>query len=306
MPLVMPLATVLASTRGKINLAFVLGSVALLVFHLLAPGLEKEFSYHMLFGVVLTLGLVHGCLDYEVEMNTNPRLSKLRFYVVYIVQMLAVGLLWLVSQQVAVIFFFICTAWHFGETDFSLFKLDVHPAIIALYGLGITVWLFGSHLDENLGNLTALGLISESQKDVMALIPRIAEIMTIAAALMIALAAFLSGLYTSLPNMLMLGGVLLVTWFLPLIPAFTAYFGFWHSLHTIHLIKSDIKLSLPKLALKAAPLLGASLSSTALLILAFAYFELSPQAVLLVFISALTLPHAGTMHQLLLRHRQAA
>jgi beta-carotene 15,15'-dioxygenase len=291
------------SPQSKINLLFLLVSITLMLMHHFALTIETSVSYPILFGVVLSLGLIHGCLDFEIAKRTNPQSTLARFLLGYITQILAVGLVWLVNPQLALLIFLACTAWHFGETDLSLFKRDTSKPVIWMYGIGITAWLLGNHLDENLSYVFALGLADPTNLLFVDNIQEITIWISILSLVLVAAASFLSGLYRSKSNLLSLGMLLGVTYFLPILPAFTAYFGFWHSMHTLYLIRTDIKLSVKGLIVRAAPYFLVSIVMTALMVFLFEAFKLSSQAVLVVFISSLTLPHAQTMHRLLLRYR---
>lgn len=275
----------------------------MLSIHELAPVFEASYSYPIMFVVVITLGLIHGCLDYEIETKDKPNVSRLQFSYKYTFLMLLVAGTWLVSPFAALVFFLACTAWHFGETDFSIFKLNVHPFLIAMYGLGITGWLIGSHLDENQDIFCFLKIACPDSTDNIPNVENITTYISIGSIALITGAAFFSGLWRSVEKCLILSSMLMVTWMLPMIPAFTVYFGFWHSLHTLNLIKEDINLTFKSLIVKAAPYLLICIAITFVMIMFFSSVNLGSDVVLVVFISALTLPHATTMHNLLLRYR---
>jgi len=291
------------SAKAAVNLSFVGIGILMIGIHYLAPEFEVLYSYPILFGVVISLGLIHGCLDFEVAKRTNPQSKLLPFLIKYIAQILVLSLVWLVSPQLALLIFLACTAWHFGETDLSLFKLKANPLIIWVYGIGITTWLLGAHLDDNLQYLYDLGFASPSNRFLKTHLHKITIGIRLIALIVIGFTTYFAGLYKSKSNLALLVGILLITYLLPILSAFTVYFGFWHSLHTLRLIKSDIKITTKVLMIKAAPYLLISIGMTVVMILVFALFKLGSETVLLVFISSLTLPHATTMHHLLSRYR---
>jgi len=185
----------------------------------------------------------------------------------------------------------------------SLFKVDSSPAIIWIYGVGVTSWLLGCHLDDNLPYVYALGLAKTSDKFFLANIEEITLYVRIVSFILVCVAVYFSDLYKSKNNMLLLSMLLLITYLLPVLSAFTVYFGFWHSLNTLYLIKNDIQVTMKKLVFKAAPYLLVSIVMTMVMIKLFAVFNFGSETVLLVFVSSLTLPHAITMHGLLKRYR---
>jgi beta-carotene 15,15'-dioxygenase len=291
------------SPQALINYTFTTVGIILMLIHYFFPSIEIQYSYPVLFVVVLTLGLIHGCLDYEIAKNTDSAVSLPIFTFKYLIQILAVALVWYFSPSLALLIFLACTAWHFGETDFSLFKLAVHPAVITLYGIGMTTWLLGCHLDENINYLYTLGLASPSNTWLISNIQTVTLAVSSLSLLFIFIAAIMSGLYKSITNTGLLLILLVVTWSLPVLLAFTVYFGFWHSLHTLLLIKSSISVSTKGLMSKAMPYLIISIVMTFVMIYFFSLINLGSEVVLVVFISSLTLPHAGVMHGLLLRYR---
>ena len=294
---------IVISPKAVINLSFLSIGTLMLGIHYLFPDFEVRYSYPILFGVVISLGLVHGCLDFEIAKNTNPQSKLLNFLTNYLAQILALSLVWLFNPQLALLIFLACTAWHFGETDLSLFKLNVNTLVIWVYGIGITTWLLGNHLEDNIQYIYDLGFAQPSNDFLQTNIHQITIGLRIVALAFIGFAVYFSGLYHSKSNLVLLFAMLSITYLLPILSAFTVYFGFWHSLHTLRLIKVDIKITTKGLFLKAAPYLVVSIIMTVLMILGFALFNLGSETVLLVFISSLTLPHASTMHSLLLRYR---
>jgi len=289
--------------KSQINVLFLTIGLLFIGLHHFFPVFELNFGYLFFFGVVISLGLVHGCLDFEVEKVNNKNSSLLRFLSSYVFQILLVATIWFLNPLLALVIFLACTAWHFGETDLSLFKIDSPPAVVWIYGIGITSWLLGCHLDENLNYVYALGLAKTSDQYFLTHIEEITIYVRIISLLFISVAALYSGLYKSKHNLFFLTAILLITYLLPILSAFTVYFGFWHSINTLYLIKADIQITVKELLFKAAPYLIVSIVMTVVMIKLFAYFNLGSDTVLLVFVSSLTLPHAITMHGLLKRYR---
>jgi Brp/Blh family beta-carotene 15,15'-monooxygenase len=291
------------NSKFKINFLFITIGLLFIWVHNFLPSLEIRFGYMFFFCVVLTLGLVHGCLDFEIEKINDKETSLIWFLFSYILQILLVAIVWFFNPHLALFIFLACTAWHFGETDLSLFKADSSPTIIWLYGVGVTSWLLGCHLDDNLPYIYSLGLAKTSDIFFLANIEKITLYVRIASLFFLCVAVYFSNLYKSQNNIFLLSMLLLITYLLPILSAFTVYFGFWHSLNTLYLIKNDIQVTMKKLIYKAAPYLLVSVVMTMVMIKLFAVFNFGSETVLLVFVSSLTLPHAITMHGLLNRYR---
>jgi len=269
------------------------------------PNFNEVYAYPILFVVVVSLGLIHGSLDYDVEATHEPKTNRVSFSVKYTLQMAVIAGVWIIAPSIALGLFFLFTAWHFGETDFSLFKITFKPAMVLIYGLGLTGWLLGNHLTERILYIDRLDLFPKQTL----LNPTIMENATIAIVcisfVLIAIAVISSGLYKKPMAVLSLAILLAITWYLPLLLAFTFYFGFWHSMHTINLIMNDIKVGVKTLVIKAIPYLMVSILCTAVLIATLGYLKLNAEVILFIFISSVTLPHASIMHHMLRRSREA-
>jgi Brp/Blh family beta-carotene 15,15'-monooxygenase len=268
------------------------------------PDFNLSYSYAITFVVIITLGLIHGSLDYDVDAGSKPSPNLLLFLVKYTFQMVIIAAIWMVAPALALSLFLLFTAWHFGETDFSLFKLNFEPVTVMLYGVGITGWLLGSHYTPERKEFTdALSFFIEANTSTNYTFEQLTKLLSLVSFGLIVVAAVWSKLYRNPTALLILATLLLITWFLPLLLSFTFYFGFWHSMHTINLIKNDIKVNNKVLFIKAVPYLGTSIVMGIASIFVLEAFNQNTELALFVFISSLTLPHATVMHQMLKRFR---
>ena len=289
-----------------INLIAILAAISFLASVQIIPDFNQAYSYGITFIVIITLGLIHGSLDYDVDAGSKSSPNLLAFLGKYIFQMVIIAAIWMVAPALALSLFLLFTAWHFGETDFSLFKLKFEPVTVMLYGVGITGWLLGSHYTPERKEFTdALSLFIESNIGTTYTFKQLTEILSLVSFGLILAAAVLSKIFRTPIALLLLTALLLITWFLPLLLSFTFYFGFWHSMHTINLIMNDIKVNTKVLVIKSLPYLGTAITMGLASIFVLEAFDQNTELAIFVFISSLTLPHATVMHQMLKRYRSA-
>jgi beta-carotene 15,15'-dioxygenase len=261
------------------------------------PAWVQSYGLYVLFATVLTLGLIHGSLDYEVELAQAPGLPLLPFLGRYLAQMALVAAVWILLPTAALVLFLLFTAWHFGETDLAIFRAKAPPWVIAVYGIGLTTWLLGAHLAETLAYLQDLAVFKASPELAAALVANQAAVCWGAAGL-VAVACLASPLRGSWQALATISAILAFTYYLPLMLAFTLYFGFWHSLHTLAIIRADIQSSYQRLIVRAMPFLIVSILGTGALLVVLGQLELNSVLILFIFISSLTLPHAQVMHRM--------
>jgi Brp/Blh family beta-carotene 15,15'-monooxygenase len=287
-----------------INLIAILGAISFLAGVQFIPDFNQAYSYGITFIVIITLGLIHGSLDYDVDAGSKSSPNLLAFLGKYIFQMVIIAAIWMVAPALALSLFLLFTAWHFGETDFSLFKLKFESITVMMYGIGITGWLLGSHYTPERKEFTdALSFFIESNTNTTYTFKQLTEILSLVSLGLILVAAILSKMFRNPTALLLLTALLLITWYLPLLLSFTFYFGFWHSMHTINLIMNDIKVNTKVLVIKSLPYLGTAIVMGIASIFVLEAFNQNTELALFVFISSLTLPHATVMHQMLKRYR---
>jgi len=295
-----------ANARFKfINiLAIVVGIVFCLLVNFI-PNFNELYAYPLTFVIVISLGLIHGSLDYDIEASHQPATNRFSFSVKYILQMTIVATIWMAAPSIAFGLFILFTAWHFGETDFSLFKVKFEPVIVLIYGMGITGWILGNHIPERAEFIASLPYFASNPANLAGSLKMYTILVSLVSLALILVAVIASKMYLKPTAILALATLLTFTWYLPLLIAFTFYFGFWHSMHTINLIMNDIKINAKALVIKSIPYLGTSVLIGIASVVLLGALKFNTELALFIFISALTLPHASIMHKMLKRYRSA-
>ncbi len=264
---------------------------------------------------VLFAGIPHGALDHLVEEKSlslgNKRFSFARFLLTYLLKMAVFGALWYFLPLTSLCVFLIFSAYHFGETDLASLKANrsLLPIFSLSYGLLILLSLLLFHLDEVVpilaylpGNSIGVWLGTVEQYKHLILL-------FCAALTVISGVIYFSKTQNSIDQILVLivqlAFIMLIIFSLPLILAFTFYFGWWHSLHSLenirlHLSGNDEPVSWHTMMKKSMPF---SLTAFGFMIalLAWAGFTSNLPIILLSFfigIAILTAPHLDIMRRM--------
>jgi beta-carotene 15,15'-dioxygenase len=259
-------------------------------------------------------GIPHGALDHLVAQETarqqNRSFNLWPFMLRYIGTMLLYALVWFGSPLLSLALFLIISAWHFGETDIDqapdhwlwnltrlltgtwvlLFILLTHAAEVG------PVWIRITQEDP-----TALWIWqTATQYDTYLILMGLALLVVL-----------FSIAYRSRPiriDLIRYGHwafILILCYYLPLLPAFALYFSGWHALYSFRSIGQHLSsgttqvapLDMLQIWLKSLPLTGVAL----LFLGAMAYLwhnflnSWDPLPVLFIFISLITLPHLNVM-----------
>jgi len=300
------------------RVCLLLSGIALWLLQTFFP-LSSSLQWRIFMVTVLTIGIPHGAIDHLVE-ERNRHADKKRFLIgIFLVRYIALLFLFVLLWQAPVfafIFFILISAYHFGETDLYDIegKLFLKNILFLKYGLLIIAFMICSHLQEVIPLLEIMGFDIKPEVKAFAFSGYASTVVRI-----IAISAFF---ITSLVNAFLikkspftlarLVEVLLNVFLvasLPLLLAFTYYFGIWHSLLSLrnmhaHLKADGIKY---KKFWKQALLL----SLTALAFIAAAGFMLRQMnsadgvtGTIFIGLAVLTLPHMQVMHHMYLHMQQ--
>jgi beta-carotene 15,15'-dioxygenase len=282
----------------------------------LSPLVQMTF-----FGVLLGLtGIPHGALDHLVEQETARKAQRpfhlYPFLGQYLLTMAGYGALWLVFPSGSLLFFLLMSAWHFGETDLEKAP-PTWPWNLARFILG-TLVLSGILLLHRAETAPLVARISGGNAAVLATWDFLATHATaVLVTLALTFAALFAIAYQQRPLLLDRGRVLrwccilLLTAYLPLLPAFALYFGGWHALNTFGAIGqylSDEHPAAGRITVGYGLKIWAQtalFTGIALLFLGLGGWywyrfwpHLDPLPLVFVFLSLITLPHLNVMRKM--------
>jgi beta-carotene 15,15'-dioxygenase len=278
-----------------------------------------QFSF-FIFMLLLT-GIPHGALDHLVEKETAKRHSYAFsfpiFILKYVLTMLFYGAFWMIFPSLSLLFFLLISAWHFGETD-----LEKLPATYLfnfarfIFGCFVLLLLLLSHEQETGYILTRISqnnyfvqfvwqfFVNQKQTFLVGLFVLFVFVVVLATQHKIRQINYF--------HYILLGSILILTYFLPLLPAFALYFGGWHALCSFkntheYLAETPLdcaskisSVSIYKLWFKT--LLFTSIAFVFLAVAVWCWFHFlkswDPLPVLFIFLSIITLPHLNIMHRM--------
>jgi beta-carotene 15,15'-dioxygenase len=279
----------------------------------LAPSVQIAF-----FSVfILFTGIPHGAIDHLVEKETAERQQKsfnlLGFLSKYLFTMLLYAGAWFVFPSLSLLFFLLISAWHFGETDIE----NAPPTVLwnaARFSLGclILLWILLFHAVEVTPILERISRNNDTVQTVWQFFVEYKNMFLIFFAVMTGLFSYLANKKNALnfdkKRFARLSAIVVLTYFLPLLPAFGLYFGGWHALcsfDNIHnyLSAQNSKISNESILKTWSKTLGFTL--LAISFLAFAvwfwlrfYHTWDALPLLFIFLSLITLPHLNVMHSM--------
>lgn len=233
------------------------------------------------------VGLPHGALDH-LHLLPNKKLNQiLPYLLLYLALGTAVFILWFVAPQMALLFFLIYSAWHFGQADLQIWERNSVYWWPFMWGGFSLLFLLTTHLNEVVMLLSQVGLeINISTPGSFGQVFRSAPFWMILGLFPL---YFLKS-WRVIEALL----VLLLVSELPIIEAFAIYFIFQHSINGWRHLQRTTSLSSMKLWLQALPF---TLGSIALFAAFFYWSEDQNWGLFFIFLSALSFPHVYFMHR---------
>lgn len=231
------------------------------------------------------VGIPHGAVDNIVETKNINDGIRISFIIQYLSKALVYFILWLILPSIALLFFIIYSAWHFGQSDMQEWFPNKKNNIRNItWGILLLSIILLGHVNETNSILTNIKTITIPVSEELGFI------------LAIALSAFSItwSIYERKTSMLLSVITLTASIYLPLISAFGIYFIGQHSITGWKHLTIKLKSNNISLFKKALPYnLGAWLLFS-LLLVNYNNFWLSS---FFILISCISLPHVLVMHR---------
>ncbi len=294
----------------------VLIGAAMIIWLIFIGPLSMPFQIGYFSAMLLLTGIPHGGLDHVIAKNTAVMQKKkftLSFFLKRYLFVIAIySVCWITFPALSLLFFIVISAWHFGETDITYVNQKIFLSISRFcWGAFVLLLILLMHQKET---TEVLIRISKKSNQIMYLWQacinndRIILIAAVTLNFTLLGTAYLTNQLkfpiTRLINLLV---ILIITIFLPLLPAFALYFGGWHAVRSFELIfnflnkKDDIIVKNP-LMMWAKSLPMSILAGAAFLIgLAIwnkSHIPWDPLPMVFIFLSVITLPHLDVMDQM--------
>ncbi len=302
-----------ASYQNKI---FSIITLVILLPLFLGVNISSSFDIALLLLSLILTGIPHGAIDHVIYQHkannqSNNRGIWLRFFLPYLGLITFTMLVWLWVPTFMFWVFMLVSAYHFGQSQLyhvdlsetSLFKIMLYT-LWGVFFLSV-LWLF---------NWDAFAAIIQTVFD-WKLAFKGTSYFYLQTTALISLVATVSGLTFMVikskmsfnlffQELFILGLLTALIKFSSLYMAFAIYFGLWHATRVMiteyRFLSSNVanRPSLWSFIKAFIPFSLLSIVGIGLLLLAAQYFKatIAPFMLFMVFISALTMPHAYIMH----------
>jgi len=213
-------------------------SALILGLSLMFPDYLDQFEWIVFIGLVATVGLLHGALDHKVAFAyfaVDARVKAwVRFLLGYLGVMMLYGVLWYLLPLLALALFLGLSVWHFGQSDISPYQPERGAALLFITrSCAVLAMILGFHVEET-------QVILASVIDIRALYPY-AEGMAIGAWLMHVVSLLIFRPQPLIKALLDITWLGILSYFLPLLMAFSVYFGLWHSVNHLHELRAYLR-----------------------------------------------------------------
>ncbi len=280
--------------------------------------LDEQMQLILCLSMLLITGIPHGALDHIVFFKlVSPQSKKInfhtitRFVIIYMLSFLGFLLLWVISPMLTLIIFLLISAYHFGESQlfyvssktsppgslyflWGSFLLSMYIAIHEVYAFELlnSVMSYHIHLESMYIQMISMGLGFCWLLQMLFLLWQQKITFSI--------------LFNEL---LVIGVIALLFLCLPPLFSFMVYFGLWHALKVFYaeyilLRRSSQVSNLRQIIMASLPFSVIAIVGLILFVLGNNYFQLgvNPIMMIIIGISAMTLPHAAIMQQMYKRY----
>ena len=293
----------------------VLLGLILLIWQFFQGNLSQNVQVIFFVSLILLTGIPHGALDHLIQESTDKKQNKKYhfsgFIFKYMLIMALYALVWFLFSGFSLLLFLIISAWHFGETDLE--KVPKNSLIWSftrlIYGFYVLAFILLTHIDEvrpivnkmvdnQIYMMVFWNFIKLNVNQILYLLG-----LSLTTIFIIAQSQYL--VKFDKIRILRLSIILLLSVWLPLLPAFSLYFGGWHALCAFDNIHNYLRKDHPGLTLKLVYLKSLPFTFVAIIFLCgfvmysnFYIHHFNPFPILFIFISLITLPHLIIAHQM--------
>jgi beta-carotene 15,15'-dioxygenase len=295
-------------------LTIILGMM-LLIYQTYQGELSQKIQVVFFVMLILLTGIPHGALDHLIQKATDNQRNKVydfrSFLLKYLLIMGLYGLAWYFFSGISFVIFLIISAWHFGETDIENVPQNarIWSFTRLLYGFYVLAFILLTHIQEV---TPIVERMTDSQSKTMIVwnfieknVKQILYLLGLSLSTIFIVAQSEHFIKFDKIRILRLILILLLSVYLPLLPAFALYFGGWHALCAFDTIHGYLRKDYPSLTFKSVYLKALPFTIIALIFLGgFLWYcqhytqTYNPFPILFIFISLITLPHLVIANQM--------
>ena len=255
--------------------------------------------------LISLFGIPHGAIDNIIFLSSN-KITRIRFYLIYIVTIIIYCLFWWLTPIISLIFFLFLSSYHFGESQLVDYSFVNKKRIIYLFwGFSLLSTLIFYNNDELL-HLSNQFIDTEKFSQVFNILI-FKYIFYFSNFILVSLLIYenykLSISNQQLMNEIFLLVLIHITFKLfPIIISFTLYFIFLHSIKVLKQefdylksLQSDLNILNFIRLLYPHTLLSIIFLGTFIMLMNFGFINISAFLFSIIGISVITLPHAIIM-----------
>ena len=266
--------------------------------------LNSEYFYFACYGLILTFGIIHGANDILILLKGKKQTKKIviKSTLKYLFIVLLISVLFFLFSEISLLFFFLFSAYHFGEQQWTIFGINQSKSISIFYfffGLLIFSVLFLFNKSDVSNIIFEITKIYIPEKIYSAGI-----IFSSSCTLLLIILNYQILKKQLLHQLALLVVMLLVFFTYELLPAFAIYFVFFHSIPSI-IEQSDYLFGDSTKAenFKKFLLKGAVYWLLAIVFLVVMYLILKNSvdfslAIFFSFLAAITFPHLLVIYKM--------
>ena len=298
---------------------FIFIASLLFLMALFSGGIELSLQEQLSFSLisVVLLGIPHGAIDNVIFLRQHEVSAK-SFYIFYLIAIGLNALLWLYAPMLSIVAFLLISAYHFGQSQFSHYKLLKSTTVVLSFAWGASI--LSAMLLFNLGELKELTTTVQGFQSFRLSLNSQAFLSMFLLFSLITLICLSINLYKRkftleqfLFEILVLALVIFSFYVFPLIIGFTLYFTVLHSLKVLQeeyrFVEKlyDKSLSLMAFGKLLFPYTTISVFGMGIIYL-LSELNILPTLsfgyLLLILISSITLPHAFVMDRFYKKKQQ--
>ena len=240
-----------------------------------------------------TIGLSHGSLDHLNASNSQSTAHLALFILKYLLLAAILAMGWLFIPDIALIFFLLYSALHFGETDFNEWNISSKP-LSFLWGLSVLTAMLTLHFNETIWVLKQIPNIRIT--DQLITITRGDQLFySLATIFILMLWPFYYRKKTVLFSVLFL----ILTYFLPLLVSFGIYFVFQHSISGWKHLQNGHQKQSKELWMQSLPFV---IGATGIIIGGLTIISENMWGVFFIILSCMSMPHVFSMNRFYQKH----
>jgi Brp/Blh family beta-carotene 15,15'-monooxygenase len=290
----------------KITWINAVAGIVLLCWQLITGNIPMGWQVFYFVLMIGSAGIPHGALDHHVA-RASAAYAKKKFTIPGFL------LRYVTLPGISLIIFLLISAWHFGETDLHAAKNTwLWTMSRFLWGTLVLLILLLTHAEETA--LLVLRITNQSANaiTILAFFKQMGVVVAGSIFMLCAISILTAHRQSKwdfkighIANLLI---IIVLTAYLPLLPAFALYFGGWHAIRSFEIIFNFLNKQNHQAAPTPAAMWKNAIPMTFLAAVGFVFMafiwkgtglNMDPLPFIFIFLSVITLPHLDVMDKLI-------